>query len=135
MHGELIGIELQISRGVRTTQGRTPLHCASQSGHAGVILLLLHARAEVQAKAALETTPLHVAAHGGHLEGVASLLGAAADVNSRQKYGLGDGHTVLHAAAERGHTEVVAAVLRARANMVFETAKPGAQNNHGLTPL
>merc|ERR1712060_155996 len=83
---------------------------------------------DVHAKAALDTTPLHVAAHGGHLDSVSTLVGAGADPNSRQKYSIGDGHTVLHAAAERGHSDVVSALLRARSN-------PTVQNNQGVTPL
>ena len=77
----------------------TPLHYASVSGEAAVVVLLLEHKADVSAKTKFdESTPLHLAAVQGHEKIVLLLLEHKADISAQ----TGEDSTPLHLAAFRG---------------------------------
>lgn len=86
----------------------TPLHLASQHGHAAVVSALLGARADAGAKTATGATPLHLAARAGDPEGVSRLLAAGADVNAKES---AYGQTPLMIAAGLDRAEAVTLLL------------------------
>ena len=59
--------------------GSTPLHFASHRGYADIVMLLLAAGADIEARERVSgTTPLHWAAEGGHPDVLGRLLAAGA---------------------------------------------------------
>ena len=108
-------------------RGRTPLVWAAESGHEGIVKMLLD-RKEVDPDSRDESyrTPLLEAALGGH-EGVVRLLLDRKEVNpdSRDK----GGQTPLSEAAKNGHEGVVRLLLdRGEVN-------PDSRNRRGQTAL
>ena len=92
-----------------TDEGLTPLHAAAQGGHAGVVRVLVEARADVNAREKKQgVIPLFVAARDGTAAAVAALVSAGADVRATTEGGF----TALHAAAERGDQSIVQVLLR-----------------------
>ncbi|XP_030634654.1 ankyrin repeat domain-containing protein 49 [Chanos chanos] len=66
----------------RDEDGYTPLHRAAYSGHLGVVLALLAAGADVNARTADEWTPLHSSCRWGHTAVASCLLRHGAEVNA-----------------------------------------------------
>lgn len=81
----------------RDTWGRTPLHWAAMRGHAGHVLSLLAAEADVTAKDAWRETPLWKAVRSTSSECVRLLLVAKSRVGVRNIYN----QEVIHHAAEK----------------------------------
>ncbi|XP_050400941.2 ankyrin-1 [Patella vulgata] len=90
--------------------GLTPLHLASQSGHEGLVRLLLNCPG-VQADAPTNmqgTIPLHMAAQSGHAPVVSLLLSkSTAQLHIKDKRG----RTALHLASANGHYDMVTLLL------------------------
>ncbi|KAK0628389.1 ankyrin repeat-containing domain protein [Bombardia bombarda] len=87
----------------RQSQGMTPLHLGSQSGHCGILNLLLQNGAEVDSQDEKGRTALHHAAQNGHREVADLLLSWGADPMMLDSEGL----SVLHVAVAAGHEAVV----------------------------
>jgi ankyrin repeat protein len=84
------------------TDGSTPLHCATWKGHHDVVVALLKAGANVNAKNQNEhwgTTPLHAAAHANQASIAQLLIDHGADVNAKDMNGQTPlRHTTFHKA-------------------------------------
>jgi ankyrin repeat protein len=120
----------------KNSDGCSPLHHATWSGHADVVRLLVNAGADVDAKAFDEDeTPLQQTAWHGHHSCVELLLKAEAEVNLQNAVG----HTALHQAASNGHESVVRLLLEYEADPQIvdkhgQTARVLAEaNEHGTT--
>ena len=85
----------------------TPLHEASGSGYANIVIALINAGADVNPQGNDGWTPLHSASLYGHTDVVIALINASADVNAKTN----DGRTPLDIALGKNRTEV-AKVLR-----------------------
>ncbi len=103
----------------------TQLHLATIRKHIRIVVLLIEAGADVNAKDKYGWTPLHRAARHGHIEVVKLLLEAGADVNAKGEFG----ETPLYRAAWRGRTEVVKLLLAVGAEVNDK------DDEHGTTPL
>ncbi|WP_422465540.1 ankyrin repeat domain-containing protein [Endozoicomonas sp. ALC013] len=101
----------------RTKDGRTPLHCAAETGRQEAIDTLIAAGADVNARTKDGRTPLHCAAETGRQEAIDTLIAAGADVNSRTT----DGRTPLHCAAENGQRKAIDALIARGANVNART--------------
>ena len=146
-----VGEDSGINRG--DTAGWTPLHCAAQAGHAGVVALLVTPPpkgfgAHLDSRNAVTgETALHVAAAQGHAPVIRFLTSSAAraagragaaaegahghaarelDVNAREAE---SGETALHMAACRGHVRAAAALIDAGA-LVCEADRLARQPLH-----
>ena len=105
--------------------GWTPLHLASNKGHAEVVRLLVLANANVSKKDANGWTALHKASYGNHLEVVKILYSKGhANLNSTSN----NGETPLSTAASRNSTGVVKYLLE-------QGADPHQKDNFGTHPL
>jgi ankyrin repeat protein len=88
--------------------GMTGLHLAARSGNLPMAVLLIEARANLEAKTRIgEHTPLHVASASGRASVVEALVDAGANVNARTTTGA----TPLMFAAASGSAEAVAVLL------------------------
>ena len=93
------------------SSGQTPLHVATEFGHADCFFELLKHKANIRLEDRSGNTPLHLAAKEGHTEIVTALLEAGADPN-------GDlGYTPLYYAALNMHAECFALLLNAGAKV------------------
>ncbi|KAJ1928682.1 hypothetical protein IWQ60_001831 [Tieghemiomyces parasiticus] len=86
---------------VKDEQHRTALHIAAASGNIAMLLLLIRAGADVNARDILGNTPLHIAVVAGNLKCVAALLQADADAASCTTAGTRGGATPLDLARNR----------------------------------
>ncbi len=93
--------------------GYQPLHVASESGAAGVVRLLLVAKASPRALTTEGVSPLHLAAVAGVPQVITALTRAGADVNAVEP---GWQQTPLMIAAAKGRTEAVRLLLKAGAD-------------------
>jgi ankyrin repeat protein len=106
-------------------EGSTPLYAACEQGRAGLVKLLLGARAETDATVGrLGSTPLGIASLKGHLAVVEALAAAGAALDLPSK----DGSTALYTATRGLQLEVVKVLLAAGADHSKAT-------NKGLSPL
>ncbi|CAN9501564.1 unnamed protein product [Ophioblennius macclurei] len=87
----------------QTTDGRTPLHLASQRGQYRVARILIELGADVHLTSAGANTPLHVAAETGHTSTSRLLIKHKANIQAQNAQEL----TPLHLASQRGHLATV----------------------------
>ena len=74
---------------IRGRRGSTPLHLAAYSnGNRAILVVLLDAGADVNARDEFDPTPLHDAARNGNRPAIIALLEADADPNARDKLGM-----------------------------------------------
>ena len=102
----------------------TPLHLASQKGHAKVARFLLECDADVTAQDSEGMTPLHLASWEGQREIVSMLIERGADMAARNK----DGDTPLHLASKQGKLDVASMLIELGVDVT-------ARNKVGETPL
>ncbi|XP_052825426.1 serine/threonine-protein phosphatase 6 regulatory ankyrin repeat subunit B [Octopus bimaculoides] len=98
--------------------GLTPLHMAAQSGHEGLVRILLNsAGVYFDAYTAINVdkhkrTALHLAAGNGHINMVRLLLGQGADINAVEENGC----TALHYASKYGYLNVAKLLVESGAS-------------------
>lgn len=112
------------------SNGQTPLHFASYSGHTNVVHLLIHSGANIHCTINIGCTPLHMACWQGHTDTVLLLLEKGANVHRRTKFG----RTALHGACRSclNDPKHKVDVLR----VLFDWgANVDCQDNDGDTPL
>lgn len=107
----------------QTTDGRTPLHLASQRGQYRVARILIELGADVHITSAGVNTPLHVAAETGHTSTSRLLIKHRTDIHAHNSAGL----TPLHLAAQRGHLATVKMLIE-------EGAEPNRSSHNMRTP-
>ncbi|TVY92179.1 Ankyrin repeat domain-containing protein [Lachnellula willkommii] len=102
--------------GVRDDGDLTALHVAAEQGHEGMVVLLLNAEAEVNAKCrSQQSTPLEVAAVNGHYSIAKLLLERGTDLKDMSIYA-----NVLHAAAAKGTLSLVRYLIENGASVNVE---------------
>lgn len=100
----------------QNNDNETPLHCAAQYGHTGVVRLLLEELTDPTMRNNKFETPLDLAALYGRLEVVKLLLSAHPNLlNCNTKK-----HTPLHLASRNGHLPVVEVLLDAGMDINYE---------------
>eukprot|EP00439_Symbiodinium_sp_Y106_P064412 s1760_g10.t1 len=92
-------------------RGHTPLHAACAAGHAGIVRILLEARANLRAMTEARTTPAHLAAAQGDASILALLLAPEGAEGVATWARDADQQTILHLAARSGEGKAVEAVL------------------------
>lgn len=100
----------------QNNDNETPLHCAAQYGHSGVVRLLLEELTDPTMRNNKFETPLDLAALYGRLEVVKLLLSAHPNLlscNTKK-------HTPLHLASRNGHLSVVEVLLDAGMDINYE---------------
>lgn len=102
----------------------TPLHWAASMGHAEVIQILVHAKADVHAMDGAGSTALHLASQASHSDGVKMLIDARVDANKLDA----DGSTALYKAAKSDRKDIFRLLLNARADpSMIDKAKGWSQ--------
>ena len=102
----------------------TPLHAASDNGHASIALLLLEHGAEVDSGGPYHHTPLHLSAYRGFTDTTRLLIDCGANLNA---INVGQ-ETPLIMASNNGRLEVAMLLLACG-------AEPDLPDNSGWTPL
>ncbi|KAL5723726.1 dolichyl-diphosphooligosaccharide--protein glycotransferase [Ranunculus cassubicifolius] len=115
--------DLKFHVDLKSGNGDTPLHHASQGGHLSTAVYLLGKDANPDARNDLQYTPLHHAAYNGDTDFVLLLLSKGVNVDVTCEFG-----TPLNRAAGQGKPEVVKILLEHRAN-------PNIFFNRVFTPL
>lgn len=109
---------------VASRNGLTALHFATSLNRPEVVIALLHAAADIEAKGAYlgkeGHRPLTIAAMEGHAEIVRILVRNGADMTARTSTGA----SALHAAAWWGHADAAAALLTGRCEVDIKTDDP-----------
>ena len=128
-----LGEPLKTRVNARDTNNRTPLHLASEGGHAGIAGVLIKFGADVDAQDNDTMTPLHSVSQyywGDNsrifriTKTAQVLLEHGASVHARDK----NGQIPLHTASYHGHSRIVALLLKFGADK-------DAQDNDTTTPL
>ena len=115
----LLDAKADVHNGGSSARGATPLHVATQRGHAGIIAQLLTARADVNAATAPEGfTPLHVGAAEGQATVFNQLLLAGARWGGKDE----QGRTPLDVAVSCGQHGSVAELIALEAQFTYEHA-------------
>ena len=109
---------------VRVKADWTPLHAASDQGHADVAQVLLSYGAELNAQDTAKWTPLHVASGVGHVKVVQLLLERGATLDGQ----IEDKSTPLLLASHHGKLEAVRVLLAHGAGVKIP-------DENGLTPF
>ncbi|XP_073326170.1 ankyrin repeat and SAM domain-containing protein 1A isoform X3 [Pagrus major] len=112
----------------KNNDNETPLHCAAQYGHSGVVRLLLEELTDPTMRNNKFETPLDLAALYGRLEVVKLLLSAHPNLlscNTKK-------HTPLHLASRNGHLSVVEVLLDAGMDINYETERGSALHEAAL---
>ncbi|KAJ5378157.1 ankyrin repeats (3 copies) domain-containing protein [Penicillium cataractarum] len=122
----LLKIDVDIDKDAKNHATLTPLHCATEEGHAATVRLLLEAGADNDAKNRWGETPLHEAADGGYEATIRVLLEAGVNVQATNNHD----QTPLHYAVEQRHGAIVSVLLNAGAENLKE-----AKTSNGQTPL
>ena len=104
---------------------RTALHLAAWAGHAGVVRLLLEAKANVHAGACDNMLAIHFAAQNGHEAVCKELLKGGGKVNAADAKRA---NTALHTAVSKNHVATCAYLLKKNGNVK-------ARNKAGKTPV
>ncbi|KAJ1971203.1 hypothetical protein H4R35_005406 [Dimargaris xerosporica] len=94
-------LPVRISPNVCDQSRRTALHIAASKGHVAIMLLLLRAGANVNAKDVLGNTPLHIAVISNHINCVLALLQAGAEIEPSTASGGQPGVSPLDLARSR----------------------------------
>lgn len=123
-HVRAVGWLLARRASVHGGGGPSPLHAAIVGRHPSVVVLLLDAGADANAREPPLGPALHAAALTGQADTVRRLIAAGADVHAVDEWQT----TALHAAARVGSLTAVEALLAADAN-------PHALDAHGRAPL
>lgn len=87
--------------------GETALYAATSRGHREIVQLLVHQKADVNAKCGKGRTSLHIASRRGYTDVVELLLFHQADIHAMSDFG-----TALHEATDCGHADVAVVLLR-----------------------
>jgi len=96
----------------RTTETRTLLHHAAETGRLNIIRTLCLAGAKIDAQSHRKRTPLHFAAENGHVATCKLLLDLKAPIDGKDRYE----QTPLHYAAKADHQQVCETLIAAGAN-------------------
>jgi uncharacterized lipoprotein NlpE involved in copper resistance len=107
------GVTISTCKGLN---GYTPLHHASNRGHADVVAVLLKSAVPIDARTDDGETALHLAAYVGHLLIVEQLVDCGARINAQNNYG----ETPLFYAAMRTMPALVRLLLQRGADPSIE---------------
>ena len=110
--------------------GQTPLHFAAAYGHASIVIVLVAAGANLNAKTNAGDTPLHRAASNGRVAVVDALIALEAEVNATTTLGV----TPLAAAGASTMTAVYPALLAAGGHWGEACEEPASVNSAGPDP-
>ena len=112
--------------------GQTALHHAATLGEAGIVRLLVHIGANVNARCSSgNSTPLHSAALNGHKEVAESLLAEGADVNAVDIHRT----TPLHNSMMSFFQSQKRSIDMLELLLAQEDINVNVRNNSGETPL
>jgi len=109
---------------VRTSEGKTLLLWACESGKKEIAEFLISMGADLEARDGVGQTPLIWACFKGHKEIAEILISKGANVNAQSI----TGKTPLHNASFSGHKEVIELLVSKDANV-------NAQDKEGYTPI
>ena len=126
-HTDVVKVLVEAGADIYTkdSDGRSPLHWASEEGALDVMKTLVEAGADVRATDNNADTCFTLAAYFGQTETVRYLVGLpGVEVNHRDNYN----ETALHWAAEKEYTDMVQVLLDAGADIDIK-------NNDGRSPL
>ncbi len=130
--GELL--RMRTDTEIRTsTRGRTALHIAADTGNHDVVLMLLRARAHIEAWDKEGRTPLHLAAAAGHRYAVEALVKKRANVHAQDKKGRTPLHLAVQTDASKLHTPVLPNAVMEW--LIDRRADVNAKDDEGRTPL
>jgi ankyrin repeat protein len=97
----------------------TPLHLASQRGHAAAVKRLLDAGAKAGSFTATGVQPLHLAAQAGSVDAVKALLDRGADIDAKDKT---HGRSALVFAVSKDRRDVLSLLASRGADLKLTTA-------------
>ena len=104
--------------------GWSPLHLATQNGHARICTILLESNARVNQQKEDGVSPLYIASQKGHVHICTMLLENNAFVNQQNNNGV----SPLHITAEKGFFHICALLIKSSAHV-------NLQMKDGTSPL